>query len=937
MVLWTLSAGGALVAPDDDQRRDPRRIGALVAETSTTHVVCLPTYWRLVLDHCPSEQLATVRIVVIGAEACPRGLARQHDEVLGRRAGLHNEYGPTETTVWCTAHQLGADDERFPVPIGRPVAGSRSYVVDGALRLVAPGMGGDLLIGGPNVSAGYLGRPDLTAASFVADPFVPGQRAYRTGDRVRWLPDGTLQFLGRDDDQLKLRGRRIELGDVEAALTAHPGVHDAAAAVVSGPASPLLTAWVSGSVGPTDVADVVEVAGTHLASWMIPAQVTVVDQLPRTDNGKVDRRALVQGWAPPERAPDPMRPEREPTDTERRLRELWRRMLGQDAIALTDDFFALGGHSLLAVELFASIEAIFGQDLPLSTLLDHPTVAMLAAHLDEHRSPTWSTTIVLDGDHDHPGSDGLPDGAAGRPPLFCVHGAGGNILRLRDLAAHLASVRPFHAIQSHGLDGRALPFARIEDMAAEYLLAVRQVQPRGPHLLGGFSLGGVVAFEMACQSRAGDGVTSTVVLIDSAPPGWPAGRARPRRGPEQAPSRRLARVAIDEARLRVGLRIPVHRRPAYLLRTGRRLFRSYQPSTVYDGPVLLVLPGDDPEVADAWRSFAPRLEVVVVRPQRHEAGRAASRRRHRALRPAARRHLRRHRGGDPRAVGLRRSHVPRPRHRRGRHRGDRSGAARRQPPASRPRPTLPGDRSPAQGRPLPGGGQAPPLVGPTGCTVPPVSGVEGAQVHHVGARRVEDLRQITAARPRRQGPGSGGATARGTGAPKIGSLGPKGDGHVRSAPPGEDDLQGLLVDLDHPLVPAPQQARPTGTPGKAEGTAAHHVADAPLAAQQTTDEDLVHHSRPPIIRLAGGGGRGGLVQQPERHRLPAFARRRVGHPEHLEQPRRRPDPSPRRGDGVLAQLLDERLHDQRPLWRTGGSRGVDLRRQTRSRAWPGRP
>lgn len=618
MAMWALTSGGELVIPSDTLRRDPRHLAALVGDVEATHVVCLPTYWRAVLDHSPADQLATVRIVVIGAEPCPRGLGARHHEMLGPGARLHNEYGPTETTVWCTAHELEAGDERFPVPIGRPVAGARVYVVDADLALVAPGMRGELLVGGAGVAASYLGQRDLTARSFVDDPYLPGGRAYRTGDLVRWLPDGTLQFLGRHDDQLKLRGRRLALGDVEAALSASDRVRDAVAGVVAGAGTPQLVAWVT-VTGSPDVGDVRETASALLPPWMVPVHLAVVDELPRTQNGKFDRAALVAGWRPPRRG---RVDERAPSETEERLRALWIGVLEVDAVALTDDFFDVGGHSLLAVELFAAIDSSFGRDLPLSTLLDHPTVARLAAFLDQHRDPVWSNTVAIgSGPSRDRARSAVGDGAR---PLFCVHGAGGNVLRLRTVADVIAEHRPFHAIQSRGLDGRALPYSSIEEMAADYLLAVRRIAPEGPHLLAGFSLGGLVALEMARQCRGAALPPSLVVLIDSAPPGSPSasgragGRGRSGRGRGKRRAVRLARVAVDEARLRVGLRIPVERRPAYLLRAGRRLFRAYRPVGTYDGPVLLILHHDDPQVVHRWRTIVPHLEVAAVSATHHE-------------------------------------------------------------------------------------------------------------------------------------------------------------------------------------------------------------------------------------------------------------------------------------------------------------------------------
>jgi len=413
-----------------------------------------------------------------------------------------NEYGPTETTVGCSVLALPAGEiPSGRIAIGHPIANTRLYVIDQDLQLLPPGARGELLIGGDGLARGYLGRPDLTAERFVPDPFGgPGERLYRTGDLAFRRPDGAFDFLGRFDHQVKIRGYRIELGEIEAVLLRHPAVHDAVALVRDG----RLVAYVV--LDRTD-------SKTALAAWlrerlpeyMLPAAFVLLDALPLTPNGKVDRKALpapehARGAAAFVSPRDPL---------ELALAHIWAEVLGLPAVGVRDDFFALGGHSLLAVQLTARLRSHLGHDIPLVTLLRHPTVERLAQALREGGGPTRRSALV--------------ELAAGEgTPLFCIHPIGGEVLCYVPLARHLAPERSVYGLQA---PDREQPFATIEDMAAEYLDSVRKVQPEGPYTLAGWSLGGVVAFEMARQLENQGEAVDAVLLIDSFAPAAGAAEA----------------------------------------------------------------------------------------------------------------------------------------------------------------------------------------------------------------------------------------------------------------------------------------------------------------------------------------------------------------------------------------------------------------------------
>jgi acyl-coenzyme A synthetase/AMP-(fatty) acid ligase len=296
-----------------------------------------------------------------------------------------NEYGPTETVVGCCVYEVSAKDTSSEaIPIGRPIANTRVYVLDRRRQLVPIGVAGELYVGGAGVGRGYVNRPELTAERFIPDPFdsTPGGRLYRTGDLVRWRGDGNLEFLGRVDDQVKIRGFRIEPGEVEAALVAFPGVTGAAVVARKDGAGDrrLVGYFVSERVPPPGPTELRAFLAQRLPDYMVPSAFVVLDALPLTPNGKIDRRALP--------APDTARPALEgayaapSTETERILAEIWAEILGLEQVGVHDNFFELGGHSLLATQVISRTREAFSFPLPLSRLFDTPTVAGLAETVD---------------------------------------------------------------------------------------------------------------------------------------------------------------------------------------------------------------------------------------------------------------------------------------------------------------------------------------------------------------------------------------------------------------------------------------------------------------------------------------------------------------------------------------------------------------------------
>ncbi len=414
-----------------------------------------------------------------------------------------NGYGPTECTTFACCHPVQDSDLARPsLPIGRPIANTTAYVLDECLQPVPIGLEGELYLGGAGLALGYLGRPDLTAQKFISSPFAKGARLYQTGDRARFLPTGDIEFLGRADGQVKLRGYRIEPGEIEHALSQHPHVRQCAICVQGEGMDKALAAFVVAD-GTVDTADLRRSLAQSLPPYMVPASFQTLDTLPLTPNGKVDRRALQARSSAPAALPLPA-----PTDgLEQRLALLWQEVLGVTAIGPDDDFFDMGGHSLLALRLLVKVEGQFGQRLPLPALFQAPTVARMARMLRDKAPSVKSSDILI---------PLQPQGT--KTPLFCIHHIDGNVVCYRELAQFLGKDQPVYGLQAPALSGDAAPFVRVEDMAARFVHEIVSACPQGPVNLCGYSFGGVAALEIAQQLRARGREVCLLALLDTYAP-----------------------------------------------------------------------------------------------------------------------------------------------------------------------------------------------------------------------------------------------------------------------------------------------------------------------------------------------------------------------------------------------------------------------------------
>jgi amino acid adenylation domain-containing protein len=501
-IFWTLCQGGRLVLPLAGQERNPDEWGRIVSRHAVSHLLCLPSLYALLLRRVQTEELRSLKLVIVAGEACPPELPGEHDRKLPS-VRLYNEYGPTEYTVWSTVYRLDGKPGRDTVPIGRPIANTQTYILDMHHQPVPIGVPGELYLGGEGLARGYLNQSDLTAEKFIPNPFDSERtpRLYRTGDRARYLPDGDIAYLGRVDSQVKVRGLRIELGEIEAVLATHPAViENVAKAREVTRGVKRLVVYVTCRMD-SSASELRAFLKARLPEYMVPSAFVFLDSFPRTPSGKIDRGALP--------GPDPLPTEvggefECPTNpVQTHLAKIWEKMLGLHPIGIKSNFFELGGDSLLAALVCLEIEQQLSTILPLAALVQAPTIEQLADLL--HRVAevrAWSSLVAIQ-----------PHGS--RPPLYLMHGLGGNIVGYAALARHLGLDQPVFGLQSWGLSGRHSPHTRIEEMATHYLAEISALQPQGPYFLGGLSFGGLVAFEMAQQLHAQGRPVGLVALLDT--------------------------------------------------------------------------------------------------------------------------------------------------------------------------------------------------------------------------------------------------------------------------------------------------------------------------------------------------------------------------------------------------------------------------------------
>ncbi len=533
----TWYSGGTLVLVSQEIRRDSFAMMAFMVESQIERIF-LPfvalQQLSLVAPQC--QVLPPLREIVTAGEQLQ--VTPDLVALMNRlpNCKLQNQYGPSESHV-VSAYTLQSEPTNWPKlpPIGRPIANDRLYILNRDLQPVPVGVPGELYIGGVGLANGYLNRPDLTAEKFIkiplASPFPRGRQQeiplasplergrqqevppfqrgvrgdntlYKTGDLARYLSDGNIQFLGRIDNQVKIRGFRIEIAEIETTLSQHPTVKETVVlAREDQPGNKRLVAYIVPETETTQdvVPELKQYLKEKLAEYMIPSAFVVLSELPLTPSGKVNRRGLpvpdISSFSQPENFVAPR------DCIEEQLAQMWSEILNINPVGVKSNFFELGGHSLLAVNLMAKIKKSFGKQLPLSTLLTNPTIEDLGSLIRGETQVSSSSLVPL-------------QTQGNKQPFFCVHPAGGHVFYYQGLSNYLGNNQPFYGLQAQGFGEEEKVFTKVEDMAEFYLKTIQEFQPKGPYQIGGWSFGGVVAFEMAQQLLQQGEEVSLLALLD---------------------------------------------------------------------------------------------------------------------------------------------------------------------------------------------------------------------------------------------------------------------------------------------------------------------------------------------------------------------------------------------------------------------------------------
>ncbi|MED4570421.1 tyrocidine non-ribosomal peptide synthetase TycC [Brevibacillus agri] len=481
-----LLGGATCVLPREEEAKDPVALKKLIGATEVTHYYGVPSLFQAILDCSAATDFPRLRCVTLGGEKLPVQLVQKTKEK-HPAIEINNEYGPTENSVVTTISR--SIEAGQAITIGRPLANVHVYIVDDGHHLQPVGVVGELCIGGAGLARGYWNKPELTAEKFVENPFCPGERMYKTGDLVKWRPDGTIEYIGRADEQVKVRGYRIEIGEIESAVLAYQGIDQAVVVARDDDAAygPYLCAYVV-AAAEVSVSGLRSHLAKELPAYMVPSYFVQLEQLPHSANGKVDRKALPK----PQQSDATTREYVAPKNaTEQQLASIWQEVLGVEPIGITDDFFELGGHSLKATLLIAKVYAYMQIELPLNLIFQHPTVEKVADFITHKRFETrYGKAILL-------------NEQTGRN-VFCFTPIGAQSVYYQKLAA-----------ETHGVSLYSFDFIQEDDRMEQYIEAITAIDPDGPYTLMGYSSGGNLAFELAKELEKRGHVVTDLILFDS--------------------------------------------------------------------------------------------------------------------------------------------------------------------------------------------------------------------------------------------------------------------------------------------------------------------------------------------------------------------------------------------------------------------------------------
>jgi amino acid adenylation domain-containing protein len=487
--LWAplLRGGKCVVHPAGGP--SPEKLGEVIRQHRVSTLWLTASLFNMVIDEAPETLQGVSQLLIGGEQLSTLHVRRAQEQLTGTR--IINGYGPTECTTFSCCYEIpeGIGQDTM-ISIGTPIANTQVYVLDGRRDPVPIGLPGELYIGGDGLARGYLNRPELTAERFMPDPFSlePGARLYKTGDLVRYREDGNIEFLGRMDDQVKVRGFRIELGEIEAVLGQHEGIRQAVVAVREEGGDKRLVAYVVREEEGTGTGELRRYLQEKLPEYMIPSVFVFLAALPLNVNGKVDRKGLpAPEWRQPELAEGYVAPR---TPTEEALAGIWAELLGLEQVGIHDNFFELGGHSLLAVRLFSKIDERFEKKLRLSDFFQSPTVEGIAALLEWEENSEAGPSIVK------------IRGTGSKLPIFVIHDLAGEIFFANQLAAYFGADQPVYGFYNGTATGIIEAECRLGQLAERYAKDLMAFYPKGPYCLVGYSFGGHLAYEVACQLSA---------------------------------------------------------------------------------------------------------------------------------------------------------------------------------------------------------------------------------------------------------------------------------------------------------------------------------------------------------------------------------------------------------------------------------------------------
>ncbi len=524
-------------------------------------VMILPTAfwheWVRDLDANGADVPACLRVLSVGTEKVLGKSLKHWQSACQSRVRFCQGYGPTETTITSTMFVLSEAQASYdqPIPIGRPLPNTRLYVLDGNLHPVPVGAMGSLYIAGHGLARGYRNSPDLTQSRFLPCPFEPGERMYATGDLVRYQDDGQLIFVGRSDTQVKIRGFRVELGEIEHTLRRHDSVDEALVLLRTAEGEPVLCGYVVSRNQALTGFALQEFLRQTLPVHEVPVAIFVLPFFPKTTNQKVDKLALPLPTLA--RASEPLGPSSLRTPLQVQLSQMWNKVLGGVSVGPDDNFFDLGGNSLLAIRLLSEISKTHGVLVPLSQFFPNPTVSGLEAALQE-ASGESSLVVTIQRGH-------LPT------PLWVVHPVGGHVVYATTLRRNLSSGLTIYGIQAQGVDGKKAPLDKIEDMAALYVELIQRVQPKGPYVIAGASMGGLIALEIAQRLQAKGEPLALLVMLDTWGPGYPRPTSRWTRHWDQLQNVRKQRDWASRLDL-------LRKRAISRIRTNKREVQGFAPS-----------------------------------------------------------------------------------------------------------------------------------------------------------------------------------------------------------------------------------------------------------------------------------------------------------------------------------------------------------------------